>query len=247
MAKKQANVAERISSPLPTPHSPLLAPLPTPHSPLLETLESLYPDAECALVHSSPLQLLIATILSAQCTDKRVNLVTPALFARFPDAAAFAKAKLPQIEKLIRTTGFFRNKAKNIQQCCKILTEQHGGEVPGTLEELVKLPGVGRKTANVILGNAFSTPGITVDTHVGRLSRRLGLTAHKDPAKVKRDLMRNHPQGGVDKLQPPAHLPWPASLPCPQTELRRLRDAGILPKVGVGDQMVQSEGCRVEG
>jgi endonuclease-3 len=136
---------------------------------------------------------LIATILSAQCTDKRVNLVTPALFKRFPTAADFATAKLPEIEKLIQSTGFFRNKAKNIQGCCRVLVEKYGGEVPKTLDELVHLPGVGRKTANVVLGNSFGVPGITVDTHCGRLSRRLGLTTHNDAVKVEHDLMRLMP------------------------------------------------------
>src|SRR5260370_6702912 len=149
----------------------------------------MYPDAHCALRHDNPLQLLIATILSAQCTDVRVNKVTPALFARYPDARAFADADQAELETLIRSTGFFRNKATNIRACCKTIVEKHGGQVPRTMEELVPLPGVGRKTANVILGNAFDVPGIPVDTHVGRLSRRMGLTKHADPVKVETDLM----------------------------------------------------------
>lgn len=153
------------------------------------TLADRYPDAHCALVHRNPLELLVATILSAQCTDARVNMVTPALFARYPDAAAFADADLAELERAIQSTGFFRNKARNIQACCKALVAHHGGQVPRTLEELVPLAGVGRKTANVILGNAFGVPGITVDTHVGRLSRRMGLTKHEDPVKVEHDLM----------------------------------------------------------
>ena len=148
-----------------------------------------YPEAHCALRHEGPLQLLIATILSAQCTDVRVNLVTPALFRRYPTAADFAGAKQKELEKAIQSTGFFRNKAKNIIACCKQIVAEHGGEVPGTLEELVQLPGVGRKTANVVLGNAFDTPGITVDTHVHRLSRRMGLTTQDDPEKIEQDLM----------------------------------------------------------
>lgn len=156
---------------------------------LLRALARLYPDAHCALHYETPLQLLIATILSAQCTDVRVNMVTPALFARYPDAQAFAGADPGELERLIQSTGFYRNKARNIIACCRLLVERHGGEVPGTLEELVPLPGVGRKTANVVLGDAFGVPGITVDTHVGRLSRRLGLTRHHDPVKVERDLM----------------------------------------------------------
>jgi endonuclease-3 len=155
-----------------------------------------YPDAHCALVHANPLQLLIATILSAQCTDARVNRVTPALFRRYPDATAYAGARSKELERLIQSTGFFRNKARNIINCCKQLVEKHGGEVPRTMDELVPLPGVGRKTANVILGNAFDVPGIPVDTHVGRLSRRMGLTTHTDPVKVERDLMALVPRKG---------------------------------------------------
>jgi endonuclease-3 len=153
-------------------------------------LTTLYPDAHCALEHHTPLELLIATILSAQCTDARVNIVTPALFRRYPDARAFAIADLLELESLIQSTGFFRSKAKNIQACCRTIVDEHGGKVPGTLEELVKLPGVGRKTANVVLGDCFGVPGITVDTHVNRLSRRLGLTTHTDPAKIEQDIMR---------------------------------------------------------
>lgn len=156
---------------------------------VLDALAELYPDAHCALDRRTPLQLLIATILSAQCTDARVNLVTPALFARYQSVTDFANADPAELEGLIASTGFFRNKAKNIIACCRAILDRHGGEVPRTLDELVQLPGVGRKTANVILGNAFGVPGITVDTHVGRLSRRLGLTAHDDPVKVEFDLM----------------------------------------------------------
>jgi endonuclease III len=161
---------------------------------ILRVLARQYPDAHCALHHENPLQLLIATILSAQCTDVRVNLVTPALFARYPDAPAFAAAEPGELEMAIQSTGFFRNKARSIIACCRALVEKHGGEVPATMEELVPLAGVGRKTANVILGNAFGVPGITVDTHVGRLSRRLGLTREEGPEKVERDLMRLIPK-----------------------------------------------------
>ena len=161
---------------------------------ILEVLAKLYPDAHCALDYENPLQLLIATILSAQCTDVRVNLVTPALFAKYRDAGAFAEADIGELEKAIQSTGFFRNKARNIKACCQVLVEQHGGQVPASMEQLVPLPGVGRKTANVILGNAFDIPGITVDTHVGRLSRRLGLTTEDDPVKVERDLMALIPE-----------------------------------------------------
>ncbi len=154
-----------------------------------QALAELYPDAHCALHYADPLQLLIATILSAQCTDERVNKVTPALFRRFPDAEAYASADVGELERMIQSTGFFRNKARNIRACCRILVEKHGGQVPQTMEELVPLPGVGRKTANVILGNAFDIPGIPVDTHVGRLSRRMGLSEHDDPVKVESDLV----------------------------------------------------------
>jgi endonuclease-3 len=161
---------------------------------ILKVLARLYPDAHCALHHRNALELLVATILSAQCTDVRVNLVTPALFARYPDAQAFAAAEREELETAIQSTGFFRNKARSIQACCKALVEKHSGQVPGTLEELVPLAGIGRKTANVILGNAFGVPGITVDTHVGRLSRRLGLTTQTDPVKVERELMKLVPK-----------------------------------------------------
>jgi endonuclease-3 len=161
---------------------------------ILKVLARLYPDAQCALHYRNPLELLIATMLSAQCTDVRVNMVTPALFASYPDAQAFAAAEQKELEKAIQSTGFFRNKARNILACCKALVEQHGGRVPGTLEELVTLAGIGRKTANVILGNAFAVPGITVDTHVGRVSRRLGLTVHHDAVKVEHDLMKLIPK-----------------------------------------------------
>jgi endonuclease III len=156
---------------------------------IVRRLARAYPDAHCALVFRNPLELLVATILSAQCTDSRINRLTPALFARYPDAAAFANADRKELERLIKPTGFFRNKARNILLCCKQLVERHGGQVPATMKELVQLTGIGRKTANVILGNAFATPGIPVDTHVGRLSRRLGLTSHTNPVKVERDLM----------------------------------------------------------
>lgn len=149
-----------------------------------------YPQAHCSLDFASPFQLLIATILSAQCTDKRVNAVTGDLFARWPTAAALAAASQAEVEAVIRSTGFFRAKAKNIRGCCEALVERHGGEVPRTLEELVRLPGVGRKTANVVLGSGFGLPsGVVVDTHVGRISRRLGLTRHADAVRAERDLI----------------------------------------------------------
>jgi endonuclease-3 len=156
---------------------------------IVRGLARLYPGGECALVHVDPLQLLIATILSAQCTDARVNLVTPALFARYPDAASFANADPAELESLIRSTGFFRAKTRSIVACCKQVVECHGGAVPSTMDELVQLSGIGRKTANVILGVGFGVPGIAVDTHVTRLSRRMGLTVHDDPVKIEHDLM----------------------------------------------------------
>ena len=161
---------------------------------IVRLLAQTYPDAHCALNYSNPLQLLIATILSAQCTDVRVNMVTPALFARYPDAQAFADAAPSELESLIHSTGFFRNKARNIIACCRELMAKHGSQVPATMEELVPLPGIGRKTANVILGNAFDVPGIPVDTHVARLSQRMGLTESADPVKIERDLVRLIPK-----------------------------------------------------
>jgi endonuclease-3 len=162
--------------------------------PINDTLRPLYPEAATALVHSNPLELLIATILSAQCTDARVNLVTPRLFKRYRSARDFAESDPNELQELIKSTGFFRNKAGNIRACCAAIVERFGGEVPSTLDELITLPGVGRKTANVVLGDAFDTPGITVDTHVGRLSRRLGLTRHTDPVKVELTLMELIPK-----------------------------------------------------
>jgi endonuclease-3 len=152
-------------------------------------LQKIYPEAKTQLLHHNPFELLVATILSAQCTDKQVNQVTPVLFKRFKTPAEFARAPLTAIEQLIRPTGFFHNKAKNIKNCAKVLLDKHNGKIPQTLEALVKLPGVGRKTANVVLGAAFGIPGIVVDTHVARISNRLGLTANKNPVKIERDLM----------------------------------------------------------
>jgi len=157
---------------------------------IIAVLRRTYPDAHCELNFSSPLELLIATILSAQCTDKRVNLVTAGLFKKYLRAADFANADLAILEQDIKTTGFFRNKAKNIKACCAALVEKHGGEVPRTMRELTALGGVGRKTANVVLGNAFGiNVGVVVDTHISRLSQRLGLTKHTAPEKIEQDLM----------------------------------------------------------
>ena len=154
-----------------------------------------YGDAECALVHKNPFELLVATILSAQCTDQRVNMVTPDLFKKWPTPQAMAKAEIGQLERTIQSTGFFRNKAKNILGCSQKLVELHGGKVPQTLEELVKLPGIGRKTANVVLGTAFGIPsGVVVDTHVTRLCNRLGLTKQTNAVKIEQDLIKLLPQ-----------------------------------------------------
>ncbi|MGB3615170.1 MAG: endonuclease III [Elainellaceae cyanobacterium] len=162
---------------------------------ILARLKVLYPDAPCSLDYGTPVQLLVATILSAQCTDERVNKVTPALFSRYPNARALASAELSDLEALVRSTGFFRNKAKNIQGACRRIVEEFGGEVPRTMEEMLTLPGVARKTANVVLAHAYGiNAGVTVDTHVKRLTHRFGLTQHKDPVRVERDLMPLLPQ-----------------------------------------------------
>jgi endonuclease-3 len=162
---------------------------------LLEKLDEVYPGAECALLHKNPFQLLIATILSAQCTDERVNMVTPGLFEKYPDPAAFAVANPAEIEREIRSTGFFRNKTKSIIGASKKIVEEFGGKVPKTMEELLTLPGVARKTANVVLGSAFGiASGVVVDTHVHRLSRRLDLTKQDDPKKIEQDLMAAIPE-----------------------------------------------------
>jgi endonuclease-3 len=197
-------------------------------------LRATYPDAHCELNYTNPLELLIATILSAQCTDKRVNIVTAPLFKKHRSAADYANANLSDLENDIKTTGFFRNKAKNIQACCRALVEQHGGEVPRTMEELTALGGVGRKTANVVLGNAFNiNVGVVVDTHVARLSNRLGLTRETDPEKIEEDLQKLVPR---DQWCLFSHLLiWHgrrrclARLPdCPRCEVRDL-----CPRIGV--------------
>ncbi len=162
---------------------------------ILTRLRKAYPEAECSLTHENPLELLVSTILSAQCTDERVNLVTRSLFKKYRDAADYARVSQEALEKDIQSTGFFRNKAKSIRECCKILVEQYDGKVPNSMEALVALPGIGRKTANVILGNAFGvSDGIVVDTHVGRLARRLGLSDHKNAEKIETDLTERIPK-----------------------------------------------------
>lgn len=159
-----------------------------------EGLKKQYPDAHCELNHSNPFELLVATILSAQCTDVRVNMVTPALFKKFPTSRKLAKAKLEDVEELIKSINFFRNKSKAVIGCAQLLVDRHGGEVPRTVEDLVELPGVGRKTANVVLGNAFNiNTGIVVDTHVKRTAYLLGLTKHAEPEKIEQDLMKLFP------------------------------------------------------
>ncbi|MGZ8458065.1 MAG: endonuclease III [Gemmatirosa sp.] len=162
---------------------------------LYTELQALHPDAHCELVHRDAFELLCATILSAQCTDKRVNMVTPALFARYPDARALADARQEDVEELVRSTGFFRNKAKNLIAMARALVADHDGRVPASMDALRVLPGVGRKTANVILGNVFGiNEGVTVDTHVARLSARLGLTRETDPVKIEQALMPLFPR-----------------------------------------------------
>lgn len=163
-------------------------------SDLQDRLRAAYPDARCALDHGDPFQLVVATILSAQCTDARVNLTTPALFKRYPNAQALSKAKLPELEALIRSTGFYRNKAKNLLGLGQALMARHGGEVPNDAAALAALPGVGQKTANVVLANAFGVPALAVDTHIFRVARRLGLSAAKTPEKVEEDLCRLFPR-----------------------------------------------------
>ncbi|MEA5593996.1 endonuclease III [Rivularia sp. UHCC 0363] len=162
---------------------------------ILVRLKRLYPDATCSLTYSTPVQLLVATILSAQCTDERVNKVTPELFRRFPDADRLSNAPIEELENLVHSTGFYRNKAKNIKAACQMIVTEFGGKVPQRMEELLRLPGVARKTANVVMAHAFGiNAGVTVDTHVSRLSQRLGLTDFEDAVRIERDLMKLLPQ-----------------------------------------------------
>jgi endonuclease-3 len=162
---------------------------------IYDRLAAHYPDARCALDHASPFQLLVATILSAQCTDKRVNMVTPALFKKYKTPAALASANPDELEELIKSTGFYRNKAKSLLGMSAAVTEKHRGKIPDEMDALVQLPGVGRKTANVVLGNAYGkNEGVVVDTHVGRVSGRLGLTKETDPVKIEQDLVRLFPR-----------------------------------------------------
>jgi len=191
---KNTTPTKRTKAPLRTPS--LCGPLALDRiAAILKALDEAYPEAVCALTHSSPWELLVATILSAQCTDVRVNMVTPELFRRFPIPAAMAKATLPQLEDLIRTTGFFRNKAKSIQGASRKIVEEFGGQVPQTLAELITIPGAARKTANVVLGVCFGkAEGVVVDTHVFRIARRLGLAKSDTAEKVEQELMQILPQ-----------------------------------------------------
>lgn len=161
---------------------------------IIKIFDIVYPDADCSLNYKDPLQLLIATQLAAQCTDERVNIVTKTLFQKYKNVYDFANANLSELEQDIKSTGFYRNKAKNIIGCCKLLIEKHNGIVPNTIEELLELPGVGRKTANLVLGDIFNIPGIVVDTHAKRISKKIGLTKHDDPEKVEKDLMKEVPK-----------------------------------------------------
>ncbi len=202
---------------------------------LLRLLKKAYPDAHCALIHSNPLELLIATMLSAQCTDERVNIVTADLFRKYRTAEDYVNADRAELERDIHSTGFFRNKAKNIQGTCQILSELYKGEVPPTMEELLALPGVARKTANVVLGNAFGiAAGVVVDTHVSRLSQRLGLTPHEQPEKIEQDLIAMTPKKewidlphlliahgrAVCKARKPNCEACPLEAMCPSSSLR---------------------------
>lgn len=161
---------------------------------IIENFRRQDPNPKCALSHSNPMELLVATILSAQCTDKRVNMVTPALFKKYKTIKAFANANQKELEEIIHSTGFYKNKAKNIIAAAKEIMNRFGGKVPNRIEDLVSLPGVGRKTANVVLGNAYGIPGLTVDTHMIRINRLLGFTKHTDPIKIEQDLMKIVPE-----------------------------------------------------
>jgi len=211
-----------------------MPPLKTRAARISAELAGLYPIAPIALNFRSPFQLLVATILSAQCTDVRVNLVTPALFAAYPTPQTMARAPRSHLEELIRSTGFFRNKAKNILGAAAAILRDHGGEVQRTLEELILLPGIGRKTANVVLGDAFDTPGITVDTHVGRLSRRLGLTKWNDPVKVEFALNKLIPRAEWTIFSHRLILHGRAVCAARKPACDRCTLAPLCPKVGVG-------------
>jgi endonuclease III len=194
--RKGGRTAARVAKPSTKRHS--RTPVPASRrsaTQLLARLKELYPEAACALRHENPFQLICATILSAQCTDARVNMVTPTLFARYPTAFELARAEPSEVEEIIKSTGFFRNKTRSLIGMAQALVAEYQGQVPRTMEELQRLPGVGRKTANVVLGNAFNVnEGITVDTHVTRLSRLLGLATQEDPVKIEQELMKLFPR-----------------------------------------------------
>jgi endonuclease-3 len=201
---------------------------------ILRRLRAAYPGARCALHHQNPLQLLVATILSAQCTDQRVNLVTPALFRRYRNAADFATARPADLETMIRSTGFFRNKARSIRNCCQSLVTEYGGTVPDTLNKLIQLDGIGRKTANVVLGVAYGkAEGVVVDTHVSRLSRRMGLTRQTTPEKIEQALMKIIPQR--DWIDFSHLLIWHGRKRCiaRKPDCIECEIADICPKIGV--------------
>ncbi len=209
---------------------------------LMARLADAYPETGTALHFGSQFQLLVATILSAQCTDVQVNKISPALFARFPTPEAMAAATVNQIIPFVMSTGFFRNKAKNVHGAATAIVKEHGGQVPGTLEQLIALPGVGRKTANVVLGDGFGVTGITVDTHVGRLSRRLGLTRKHDPVKVEMVLNKLVPQADWTRFSHRLILHGRAICAArkPQCEICPLRD--LCPQIGVKRQAEQPGG-----
>jgi len=215
---------------------------------ILRRLRAAYPDSRCALHHDNPLQLLVATILSAQCTDARVNLVTPALFKRYRTAADLAAAPSAELESMIRSTGFFRNKARSIRNCCRAITEKHGGKVPDTLDELIQLDGIGRKTANVVLGVAYGkAEGLVVDTHVMRLSRRLGLTRQTTPEKIEQALMKIVPR--EDWIDFSHLLIWHGRKRCTarRPDCIQCEVADLCPKIGVkdkGDRNERTQGRR---
>ena len=200
---------------------------------VVRALVKLYPTVECGLAHRNAYELLVATVLSAQCTDARVNLVTPRLFARFPDARSMAAASPEDVEALIHSTGFFRAKARNLIALSARIVERHGGEVPRELDALTDLPGVGRKTAHVVLGNAFGIPsGVVVDTHVKRLAYRLGMTNSRDPVQIERDLCAIGASLRVDRPESSPDRSRTADLPGPATSLRSMRPRPALPQTG---------------
>ena len=209
---------------------------------IIAGLQKTYPDAHCELNHHNPLELLIATILSAQCTDKRVNLVTETLFKKYRTPADYAEASQEELEKAIKTTGFFRNKARNIKTCCQAIVQKHGGKVPCSMEELIELGGVGRKTANVVLGNAFEiNEGVVVDTHVARLSQRLGLTQETDPIKIEQELMKLVPQAQWTML---SHwLIWHGRRRCyaRKPDCQNCEISNLCPRIGVTTHAVTSK------